>query len=70
MLKPLKINDEITIILQPARSKTKPAGSNNRNPQKKVNWKLVITRDMLKYLQRGIREPNNYKEAFGNKLLK
>ncbi|XP_054290696.1 claspin-like isoform X2 [Macrosteles quadrilineatus] len=35
MLKPLKINDEITIIPQPARSKTKPAGSNNR-PQKKV----------------------------------
>lgn len=35
MLKPLKINDEITIIPQPARAKTKPAGP-NRNPQKKV----------------------------------
>ncbi|XP_046666289.1 MOG interacting and ectopic P-granules protein 1 isoform X3 [Homalodisca vitripennis] len=35
MLKPLKINDEITIIPQPARTKTKPTGS-NRNPQKKV----------------------------------
>jgi len=36
MLKPLKINDEITIIPQPAKSKTKPAVGSNRNPQKKV----------------------------------
>lgn len=46
MLKPLKINDEITIIPQPARAKTKPAGP-NRNPQKKVLQIFLIFFDRV-----------------------